>query len=90
MQFMVIERFRSGRVKAVYERFAEKGRMLLEGVSYIDSWINEDVTVCYQVMEAAQPQLLQPWIDAWNDLIEFEVIPVISSLQAKEKTFGMQ
>lgn len=40
MQYMVIESFPPSKVKAMYERFAEKGRMLLEGVTYINSWIN--------------------------------------------------
>ena len=44
MQYMIIERFQPGKVKAMYERFAQKGRMLLDGVVYINSWINESVT----------------------------------------------
>jgi hypothetical protein len=87
MQFMIIERFRPGKVKEMYQRFAEKGRMLPEGVSYINSWINEPVTVCYQVMEAASLNQLQLWIDQWKDIVDFEVVPVISSAEAKVKVF---
>jgi uncharacterized protein (UPF0332 family) len=85
MQYMIIERFHPGKVKAMYQRFAEKGRMLPEGVSYINSWINESITVCYQVMESKSPEKLQQWIDEWKDLVSFEVVPVINSAQAKEK-----
>lgn len=88
MQYIVIEKFHPGKVKALYQRFAEKGRMLPEGVQYISSWINEGITICYQVMEADSPEKLQQWISRWNDLADFEVIPVISSAQAKEKVFG--
>lgn len=84
---MVIERFKPGRVKELYHRFDERGRMLPEGVTYVTSFINEDVTVCWQVMEAASAEKLNEWIVNWNDLVDFEVIPVISSTEAKEKTF---
>ncbi len=88
MQYMIIERFHPGKVKAMYQRFAEKGRMLPDGVSYINSWINESVTICYQVMESESPEKLKLWMEKWNDLVEFEVVPVISSSQAKEKVLA--
>ena len=84
---MIIERFQPGKIKIMYQRFAEKGRMLPEGVNYINSWINEAVTICYQVMESKSPEKLREWMDQWKDLVDFEVIPVISSAQAKEKVF---
>ncbi len=84
MQYMIIERFYPGKVKAIYERFAEKDRMLPQGVSYINSWINESVTGCYQLMESESFEKLQEWIDNWKDLVEFEVVPVINSEKAKE------
>lgn len=88
MQYMIIERFHPGKVKELYQRFAEKGRMLPGGVQYINSWINEAVTVCYQVMEAESPGKLQQWIGEWNDLADFDVMPVISSAEAREKVFA--
>jgi Protein of unknown function (DUF3303) len=87
MQYMIIESFHPGKVKIIYQRFGEKGRMLPEGVSYINSWLNEPVTICYQLMESESVEKLQEWIDKWKDLMEFEVVPVISSAQAKEKVF---
>ena len=85
MIYMIIERFHPGKVKELYQRFDEKGRMLPEGVEYINSWINEDVTVCYQVMEAASITQLHEWIANWKDLVDFEIIPVISSAEAKNR-----
>ena len=84
---MIIERFHPGKVKDMYRRFADKGRMLPPGVTFINSWINASVTVCYQVMEAESPERLQLWVDKWKDLVDFEIIPVISSAEAKEKVF---
>jgi hypothetical protein len=59
--------------------------MLPKGVEYINSWINEDVTVCYQLMEAASITQLHEWIANWKDLVDFEIIPVISSAEAKNR-----
>lgn len=87
MLYMIIERFRSGKVKELYKRFEEKGRMLPVGVNYIDSWISEDVTVCYQVMESDSKEKIHEWISRWNDLVDFEVTPVITSAEAKQKVF---
>ena len=87
MQYLVIEKFKKGKVKQVYERFEEKGRMLPDGLHFISSWISEDVTVCYQIMETDDVKQLHHWIGTWGDLVDFEVIPVISSQQAKEKIF---
>ena len=84
MQYMIIERFHPSKVKAMYERFTEKGRMLPLGVTYINSWINESVTGCYQLMESESLEKLQEWINNWKDLVEFEIVPVISSEKAKE------
>ena len=88
MLFMIIERFHSGKVKDLYERFDEKGRMLPDGVIYINSWINEEVTLCYQVMESDNEEKIHEWIAKWNDLADFTIIPIITSAQAKEKVFA--
>ena len=85
---MIIEHYKPGKTQVIYQRFEEKGRMLPQGIKFAGSWINEDVSVCYQVMEAEAPELLKTWINIWQDLIEFEVIPVISSIEAKKRVMG--
>ena len=88
MVYMIIERFYPDKIKELYKRFEEKGRMLPDGVSYINSWIDEQVSICYQVMESRSEEKIHEWISRWNDLADFEIIPVISSAEAKEKVFG--
>ena len=88
MQFMIIEHFRPDKIREMYERFDRHGRMLPEGVAFVNSYINEDVTICYQVMEATNIAQLQTWIDKWKDVTDFEVIAVISSAKAKAKVFS--
>ncbi|MFT3680753.1 MAG: DUF3303 family protein [Ferruginibacter sp.] len=87
MLFMIIERFHEGKVKTLYERFAEKGRMLPEGVNYVNSWINEELTICYQVMESYSRKSIDEWISYRDDLADFEVLPVITSGEAKARIF---
>ena len=87
MLYMIIERFHPDKVKDMYKRFEDKGRMLPEGVIYINSWLNESVSICYQVMEADTIEKIHEWISNWNDLVDFEIIPVLTSAQAKEKIF---
>jgi len=82
MLFMIIERFRPGQAPAVYRRFREKGRMAPEGITYVTSWVDLEFRCCFQVMEAASEEALQQWTSHWDDLIDFEVIPVRTSAEA--------
>jgi len=79
MLFLVIERFRNGDPEPVRKRFKQKGRMLPDNVHYIDSWITQDGTTCYQIMDATKASDLDPWIVKWKDLVDFEIIAVMSS-----------
>jgi hypothetical protein len=74
MKYMVIETFRLGCRTLVYERFHEKGRMLPDGLRYIDSWLEKAGDRCFQLMETETPELFERWIAQWSDLVSFEVI----------------
>ena len=79
---MVIETFTHG-AAPVYERAAERGRMLPPGLDYVDSWVEEPgLQRCFQLMEADDPGLFDEWTAAWSDLAQFEVVPVIGSAAA--------
>jgi hypothetical protein len=79
MLFMVIERFKNGDPAPIGERFKRSGRMLPEGVEYRASWVDRAQGRCFQVMEATDPEVLRVWISRWDDLVDFEVIPVVTS-----------
>ena len=83
--FMVVERFRNGDPAPVYRRYRERGRLAPEGLRYVTSWVSTDGTTCFQVMECEDRALLEAWIAAWSDLVEFSVTPVISSAEAAAK-----
>ena len=80
---MIVERFRDP--APVYRRFRERGRMAPEGLRYVSSWVDEKLEICFQLMEAPDVSLVNEWIANWNDIVEFEVYPVISSQEAAER-----
>lgn len=83
--YMIVERFRSGDAVPVYRRFRDHGRLAHEGLRYVSSWVDEDITKCYQVMEAPDRASLDEWISRWSDIIDFEVCPIVTSKEAAER-----
>jgi hypothetical protein len=81
MLYMVLEHFRGDPVP-VYRRFRESGRLAPAGLTYVNSWVTSDLSTCYQVMECDDPELLRQWMDRWSDIVDFEVIPVMTSAEA--------
>jgi hypothetical protein len=79
MLFMVIERFKQGDASQIGERFRRDGRLLPEGVLYHASWIDSGGPRCFQVMEAPDRLALDAWVHRWDDLIDFEIVPVLTS-----------
>src|SRR6266446_10622769 len=84
MQYMIIEHFRDGDPLPVYRRLRDQGRLVPQGLRYVASWVTEDFRRCFQIMECEIMEcedrtLLTQWTARWEDLIEFEVIPVVTS-----------
>lgn len=82
MHYMVVERFKEGAAPQIYQRLRDQGRMMPRGLEYVSSWIDMEFTVCYQLMRTGDPTLFSLWIDAWKDLIDFEIVPVRTSTEA--------
>jgi hypothetical protein len=82
MLYMIIENFRDGDARPVYRRFRERGRLAPEGLQYVASWVTDDLRRCFQVMECDDRGLLDAWMDQWRDIVDFEVISVITSADA--------
>jgi hypothetical protein len=81
MLYMIIENFKGDPVP-VYRRFRDRGRLAPDGLKYVNSWVTSDLQRCYQVMECDDRRLLQEWIDQWKDLVDFEVVEVVTSAEA--------
>lgn len=88
MRYMIVEHFRHGDARPVYARFRARGRLAPDGLQYLDSWVSDDLTRCYQLMACENRALLEEWIAAWRDLVDFEVYPVISSAEASARVPG--
>ena len=82
MLFMVIEHFKPGKAPDVYRRFRERGRMAPADVKYVSSWVDLEFRRCFQIMEADNDARLREWTRHWDDLTEFELIPVRTSQEA--------
>ena len=84
MLFMVIERFKNSDAKAVYRRYRRQGRLMPEGLNYVQSWVSTSFDCCFQLMESNDARLFDEWVSQWQDLVEFEIIPVVTSKEAAE------
>ena len=82
MLFMVVERFKNRDARAIYERFHQLGRMMPEGLRYVSSWVETNFDRCFQVMECEDRSLFEQWTAHWTDLMDFEIIPVMTSTEA--------
>jgi len=82
MLYMIIEHFRNGDALPVYRRFRDQGRLAPDGLRYAGSWVTADFRRCFQVMECDDPKLVAEWTAQWKDLVEFEIVPVITSAEA--------
>ena len=82
MLYMVIEHFRNGDALPVYRRYRDEGRLAPNGLRYVGSWVTDDFHRCFQIMECDDPKLLAEWTARWEDLVEFEIVPVVTSAEA--------
>jgi hypothetical protein len=84
MLFMVIERFRDNDMVPVYRKLHDDGRMLPEGLRYVDSWVEPNFSRCFQLMECDDLRLFQEWILRWRDAgVTIEIVPVVPSAETR-------
>jgi len=61
--------------------------MLPTGLAYLDSWVDADrLDRCFQLMETDDRALLERWTARWDDLAEFEIVPVVESAEAARRS----
>lgn len=82
---MVVEHFKHQDPVPVYRRYRDQGRLAPEGLAYVSSWVDAKLERCFQLMQTDDRALLDAWIAAWDDLVDFEVYPVLSSNEAAEQ-----
>ena len=80
---MIIEKFKTEGAIEVYRRARDQGRMMPDGLEYVSSWVDLNFSTCFQLMKTEKKELLQEWIERWQDLVDFEIIPVRTSEEAR-------
>lgn len=85
MLFMIIERFKDHDMLPIYKRVRDEGRVIPDGLTYIDSWIEPNFSRCFQLMACDDLRLLQEWILRWRGYgVTFEIVPVVSSKDTRD------
>ena len=82
MLYMVVERYKPGAAVDIYRRAQQQGRFLPDGLEYVASWVNLDFNTCFQLMQTEDEKLFAEWCRHWQDLCDFEIIPVRTSAEA--------
>lgn len=83
--YMIVERYKNGDAIPVYRRFRDHGRLAPAGLTYVSSWVDTKLETCYQLMETDDLRLLDQWMAKWQDIVDFEVHPVITSAEAAKR-----
>jgi hypothetical protein len=85
MLFMVIERFRDNDMVPIYRRVRDAGRLLPDGLEYVDSWVEPNFGRCFQLMRCDDLRLFQEWALGWRGAgVELEIVPVVTSAETRE------
>ncbi len=58
--------------------------MIPPGLEFVSSWIDIDLTICYQLMRTDDFSLFQLWTEKWKDLMEFEIVAVRTSAEVRQ------
>ena len=82
---LVIEHWRPGTAAAIYKRFRETGRGLPDTVTVHGSWVDSSLSTCWQIMDAPSSEEMEVWTTHWSDLMEIEVVPVITGAEAAQR-----
>jgi hypothetical protein len=83
MLYMLVERFKPGAATEIYRGLRTSGRRLPDGLEYVASWVDLEITTCWQLMKTEDRALLDAWCDAGRALVDFEIIPVQTSAEAQ-------
>ena len=58
--------------------------MMPSGLEYVSSWIDYKFETCFQLMKTDDRNLIDQWIEHWQDLVDFDVVAVQTSAEAME------
>ena len=87
MLFIVVERFKSSEAASeVYRRLEGTRADAARRAQILGQLGGRNLDRRFQLMETDDAKLFKQWIACWQDLVDFEVIPVVNSADAERKT----
>ena len=75
-KYMVVERFKPGLMEENYKVYNTQGRMFPKGLHYLNSWVNSDNNISFQLRESNDPTLFTEWFKKWDQYVDFELFPI--------------
>lgn len=72
-KFMVVEKFKPNCFEENNKRWNERGRMLPDGLYYLNSWMNKEQNICFQLMETNDLSLFDEWTEKWKEFTDFDI-----------------
>lgn len=75
-KYMVVENFKPGLMAENYRVYNAKGRQLPDGLYYLNSWVNTEKNICFQLMETNDEALFAQWFKTWAQYVDFELFPI--------------
>jgi len=75
-KYMVVEKFKPNCFEENNSLWNKKGRMFPEGLYYLNSWVNKEQNICFQLMETNDPKLFETWIENWKEFTDFDVFSI--------------
>jgi Protein of unknown function (DUF3303) len=84
MKFLVTWTIEPANIESAQQRFVEKGGQYGEDVHLLGQWHSVNGLGGWSVVEAKSAIALTTWLDAWNDLLEISITPVVDIQEAAE------
>ncbi|MEZ5742123.1 MAG: DUF3303 family protein [Burkholderiaceae bacterium] len=88
MVYLTIYRWRPENRKAIVQRFMETGGVPPPGVKLLSRWTDVAGGRGFSLTEADDPVAASKFAYAWNDLMSFEMVPVVSDEQLGQVLAG--
>ena len=75
-KYIVVEKFKPGLMEKNYEVYNREGRKFPDGLYYLNSWVNAEHNICFQLMESNDEKLFHEWFKKWQQYVDFELYPI--------------
>ncbi len=82
MKFLATWTIAGSNVKAAQQRFVDKGGQYGQNVTLLGQWHSANGVNGWSLVESDSAMALNVWLDAWADLLDITITPVIEAQEA--------